>query len=312
MWPTAMAAAAATILAVGRAAALPLPFSDPQNVNGWELYAPLTDEFDELDLDFGKWSVDYRAWAGRPPGLFDASNVQLINGSLTLWARAATRNETWPPGYNNFTTSALHSVARTSNGYFELRSRSGSSAISSSWWFHFNDGEGTWTEIDIFESMGSDAPQAAGRNSSMFCSHTHIFSLAGVEFEDLPAKCGCIISNGGAASNRRLEDTPSCSLGGCRDGPFALDAGFHVFGLEWNASSVGIYVDAIPVVSFPAKCLSQPIQMDIDRETMPDWMGLPAADQLPDQPFEVDYVRAWKKQGGPPGAVGARRTQLVR
>ena len=47
------------------------------------------------------------------------------------------------------------------------------SAISSSFWFHFNDPHaGSWTEIDIFESQGSNATQASWHNASMLCSPT--------------------------------------------------------------------------------------------------------------------------------------------
>ena len=151
------------------------PLSDP--AGSWVPYAPMSDEFDGAELNSSKWSTDYRQWAGRQPGLFDASNVKVANGSLTLLAQSGHRNSSWPVGYDNYTTSALHSVDKTLHGYFEVRSRSGSSSISSSWWFHLNDGAGTWTEIDVFESEGSDAPQASWHNSTMFCSHTHIFAL---------------------------------------------------------------------------------------------------------------------------------------
>jgi beta-glucanase (GH16 family) len=76
---------------------------------------------------------------------------------------------------------------------------------------------------------------------------------------------------------------------------FAIDQGFHVYGLEWNQSVVGFYIDGAPVGKLPAACLTAPIGMDFDRETMPDWMGLPDPATLPDVPFEIDYVRAWKR-----------------
>ena len=42
-------------------------------------------------------------------------------------------------------------------------------------------------------------------------------------------------------------------------------------------------------------CLVQPLGMDFDRETMPGWMKLPDPISLPDRPFEVDYVRSYRK-----------------
>jgi hypothetical protein len=41
--------------------------------------------------------------------------------------------------------------------------------------------------------------------------------------------------------------------------------------------------------------LVEEIAMDFDRETMPGWMALPDPATLPDQPFEIDYVRSWRK-----------------
>ena len=296
-----MSPAALLLLPLPSTATL-LPLSDPHNTRGWTPYAPMTDEFGGDALDATKWSTDSSSWAGRQPGLFSAANVAVLNGSLRLSARTARRNPSWPAGYDNFTTAALHSTAHTAHGYFEVRSRSGSSSISSSWWFHFNDGNGTWTtwtEIDVYESQGSDAPQASWHNASLLCSHTHVFKLAGVESADLPAKCGCKFGHRRARSGvDGATDQPVCSRGGCTNLPFRLDGGWHTYGLEWNSSAVGIYADGAPVgEALPAGCLAQPIGMDFDRETMPDWMGLPDPATLPDWPFEVDYVRAWKAAG---------------
>lgn len=96
-------------------------------------------------------------WPGRAPGLFDPDNVKVANGSLQLWARAAKRNSSWPAGFDNYTTAAVRSLASVKEGFFEIRWRSGSSAVSSSWWFHTNNGT-AWTEIDVFETTGRTNP----------------------------------------------------------------------------------------------------------------------------------------------------------
>ena len=162
----------------------PLPVTDPLNISGWLAYAPLWDEFDGDQLDPTIWSTDPHVvgWVGRQPGLFDGSNIDVRNSKLTMRARAASwPNTSWPTGFGNFTTSAIHSINQTAHGYFEVRSRSGSSSISSSFWFHQNDGAGTWTEIDVFESTGVSSKVDVDMNSTVFCSHTHIFTLAGVK-----------------------------------------------------------------------------------------------------------------------------------
>ena len=77
---------------------------------------------------------------------------------------------------------------------------------------------------------------------------------------------------------------------------FTFDGDFHVYGLEWNSTKITYYADGVPVYSLNATCLHQPIGMDFDRETMPGWMGLPHSGKLPDRPYVIDYVRAWKKK----------------
>jgi hypothetical protein len=148
------------ILAAAGAAAAALPPAPP----GYELIPELSDEFDGDTLDPAKWSTDPSviSWPGRAPGLFDGgNNVKLADGKLQLWARAAKRNASWPAGFDNYTTSAVRSLHSVLGGYFEIRWRSGSSAISSSWWFHTNNGSNAdpttaWTEIDVFETTGTD------------------------------------------------------------------------------------------------------------------------------------------------------------
>lgn len=271
-------------ISVVSAAVTHYPLTDPHNTRGWQHYEPLTDEFESSTLNSSKWMTK-TGWAGRQPGLFDPTNIVTKDGELQLFARAAHRNASWPQGFDNFTTSALHSVDRTAQGYYEIRSRSGSSLISSSWWFHEHV-DTTWTEIDVFESTGGVSPIFPTMNASSFCSHTHIFELAGVNQTDVPSKCGCTISP--------KDPLKVCSLGVCTPLDFDLKADFHVYGLEWNATNLTFYVDGTTMASFPAQCFQEKIGMDFDRETMPDWMGLPDASKLPDEPFRVDYVRAWK------------------
>jgi len=247
----------------------------------WVLIDDLSDEFD-APLNASKWGQ--MGWAGREPGLFSPANVGVAGGALQLSARGARRNASWPAGYDNFTTAALSSRARAQGGYVEVRARAGSSCISSSFWFHFNDGSGTWTEIDVFEALGSGgcAPNAAKMTSRRMCSHSHVFSLAGVAPAALPALCNCT-SAGGA-----------CSSGSCVDVPFAFDDGFHTYGLVWGGARLDVFADGARVNSLPGACHAQALEIDFDRETMPDWLGLPPVPFAGDAPFEVDYVRAYR------------------
>ena len=261
---------------------------------GYTPIASLTDEFAGSVLDPTKWTARSPGWPGRQPGLFDPANVVVGGGTLQLWARAAKRNASWPPGYDNYTTAAVHSVATVEHGYFEIRWRSGSSAISSSWWFHNNNGT-TWTEIDVFETTGVNNTAHGGALAGNLPSHVHIFELPGVNVSALPGLCNCTEGTPGAAP---------CSKGSTYTLPDggAFSGGWHVAGLLWDASGAAVYLDGALVNRVPSPCLSEAIGMDFDRETMPGWMALPDPASLPDVPFEVDYVRSW----APPAAAAGR------
>jgi len=270
----------------------------PTPLPGYELNADLSDEFDsESGLNSTKWGPSPH-WPGRQPGLFDQDNVIVRDGSLQLWARAAKRNASWPAGYDNYTTSAIHSFAKQQQGFFEIRWRSGSSGISSSFWLHDNNGT-AWTEIDVFETTGTTNPARFGANASMLPSHVHIFELPSTPPAALPQSCGgCALSNGGVAP---------CSKGSY----FSLPNGvtfaqaFHVAQLNWTEDGAHIYLDGALVNTIASPCLVQPLGIDFDRETMPGWMSLPPPESLPDAPFVVDYVRSWRKAGAATAARAA-------
>jgi hypothetical protein len=62
-----------------------------------------------------------------------------------------------------------------------------------------------------------------------------------------------------------------------------------------GVSTIAIGVDGVTVSTITSPCLVEEIGMDFDRETMPGWMALPDPKTLPDQPFEVDWVRSYKR-----------------
>ena len=212
---------------------------------GYTPIAALSDEFDGTALDLTKWSAAASGWKGRQPGLFDAGNVVVGGGSLQLWARAARRNASWPAGYDNYTTSYVQSVATAREGYFEMRWRSGSSSISSSWWFHAGNAT-EWTEIDVFESTGVDGPPR-GALARDFASTTHIFKLPGSNASGLPARCNCTEdAPGGSCSRHSVWQLPA--------GQSFADA-FHVAGLLWDDAGIRVFLDGALVNTVPSPCL---------------------------------------------------------
>lgn len=225
---------------------------------GYEPIPELSDEFDTEVLDRSKWSTDRSVvgWSGRQPGLFDPANVIVGNGTLQLWARAAKRNASWPHGFDNYTTAAIHSLARVREGFFEVRWRSGSSGISSSWWLHQSTDD-TWTEIDVFETTG--APNGLKANASNLPSHVHIFKLPHTPASELPNRCHCKLYHSSSGQHR-------CTVGALAD-PLPTDetfaSRFHVASLNWTSTGVTIAIDGRVVNRLASPCLIQDIGMDV-------------------------------------------------
>ena len=209
-------------------------------------------------------------------------------------------------GYNGYTTSAVKSKARLLYGYSEVRAKVGTSKISSAFWFNYNDGN-TWTEIDIFEAFGpvNDTPYFYDQVKS----HTHIFKLNGdSNINDLESKCHCqsgiiylhIYIPSQNTYNIKYNtiyyiESNSCTQGNLWTPPNIpnLSNDWHVYGMNWTSSSLKIYFDNTLVWDIENSCLHQGLQLNFDRETMPNWVGLPSYSALPDTPFMIDYVRTW-------------------
>jgi hypothetical protein len=89
-------------------------------------------------------------------------------------------------------------------------------------------------------------------------------------------------------------------------------SGFHTATLNWTTdgaglSTVAVGVDGQVVSVITSPCLVQEVGMDFDRETMPGWMALPDPAALPDAPYEVDWVRSWRKIADPAPPSSATR-----
>src|SRR5208282_3099985 len=131
------------------------PLSDQRDKGGWVKFDPMTDEFEGKELDRSKWVLGIVGWKGRLPALFSEKNVTVSDGKLHL----TMRKEKLPPeiekqGYHDYSSAALHSKARSSYGYYEVKAKPMDSGGSSSFWFH-NEGKSDWnTEIDVFEIGG--------------------------------------------------------------------------------------------------------------------------------------------------------------
>jgi beta-glucanase (GH16 family) len=183
---------------------------------------------------------------------------------LVLMAKTE-KLEDLPDGYHTFTTAAVQSKARVKYGYFEMRCRPMDSRCSSAFWFYAID-PNIWTEIDVFEICGRH-PDKAWENK--FFATTHVFKTP----ED--------------GENHWSDHEVWIS-------PFRLADEFITVGLEWNKEEIKWIVNGEVIRKRENTHWHQPLTMNFDSETMPEWWGLPDPDD-PTGYFMIEYIRSWKK-----------------
>jgi len=254
------------LIGVKAAAAGPPARFGPPKDSRWEPIPALTDEFDGGSLDPRKWYPNNPHWKGRKPGFFHTGNVSVSDRKLHLTMKREDLPGL-PKGYHTYTSAAVKSKATVRYGYFEIKCRPMSSRGSSALWFYDSTPE-IWTEIDVFE-MGAGAP----RHQSTVHMNAHVFHT---------------LANPGR----------HWSKGGKWKAPYKLADGYRVYALEWNRDKIKYYVDGAVVREMDNTHWRQPLYLNFDSETMPKWFGLPEKGTLPST-FSIEYVRAWKKAGGP-------------
>ena len=278
-----------------------VPLSDQLNAGEWVLNEEMSDEFEATTLNQDKWFIQgtnnvYQSnFIGRAPSQFSTNNVRLENGKLKLETR-------WDPTfvfstkidngvkYENITTAAIISKKDFTYGYMEVKSKAADCEITSSFW-----ATGGNTEFDFFEMFGDHkqpSKEAAGKERELWWS----------------------IHDWSAAGQGRTTYTESHDLG------FRVAAAFHVYGFEWSADGVKIYIDGklfrdvsrttINAYDDVLKhnggnglnenfVITKPIKIWFDQETFP-WHGVPDTKEevggTGKVDFEVEYFRLWQKK----------------
>ena len=244
---------------------LPAPAAraDPPENGKWQPIPELTDEFDGDRLDPAKWHDHNPQWKGRQPGFFSKKNVTVRDGALHLTARAEDLPNL-PDGYHTFTTAAVKSKALVKYGYFEIRCKPMKSRASSAFWFYHSTPE-IWTEIDVFE-IGGGAP---GHERTVHMN-VHVFHTP---------------------TEKKHWSKPERW-----NAPRDLADDFHVYALEWDKNHLKFYFDGKLLRTVENTHWHQPLHMNFDSETMPNWFGLPKKESLPTT-FSIEYVRSYKREG---------------
>ena len=242
-----------------------LPLSDQENRGGWRKFEPMSDEFEGTALDTNKWVLGIAGWRGRQPAWFNPTNVTVSNGQLHLTMRKeAAPKELQKDGYHDYSSAALHTRARASYGYYEVKARPMNSGGSSSFWFTHEDPEvhPTWSaEVDVFELCGKN-PEADRR----YHMTLHVW--------------------------RTPESQRHVQVGSYWEAPWRFAEDFHVFGFQWGPDQLRWYVDGVLVRTVSNTHWHQPLSLHFDSETMPEWFGMPKDADLPST-FSIEYVRAW-------------------
>lgn len=241
------------------------PLSDQRNEGGWTKFEPMSDEFDGDDLDLSKWNRGMYWWKGRQPALFSDKNVTVSDGKLQLTMRKEAVPEKYEKlGYRDYTSAALHTKARSSYGYYEVKAKPMNSGGSSSFWFQNDETPGWGTEIDVFEIAG----KAKGFEHK-YNMNVHVFRT--------PTK------------------KKHWSVGGVWVAPWRLADDYHIYGLEWTPGEIKYFVDGVVVRTVENTHWHQPLFLIFDSETMPKWFGMPNDDDLPST-YSIEYIRTWKSQ----------------
>jgi beta-glucanase (GH16 family) len=243
-----------------------LPLSDQANEGNWIKYEIMSDEFEGTQLDSSKWHPRNPGWLGRQPAYFYPGNVTVSNGKLHL----AMKKQQVPEmprdkGYHTYTSAAVKSKTTVKYGYFEVKCRPMKSAGSSSFWFYESTPE-IWTEIDVFE-IGGKAPGFEKK----YNMNVHVF--------------------------RTPTENKHWSMGEVWIAPENLADDYHTYGLEWDEDRIQWYFDGVLVRWVENTHWHQPLTLNFDSETMPDWFGLPKDNDLPST-YSIEYTRAWKKDAG--------------
>ncbi|NQV33314.1 MAG: family 16 glycosylhydrolase [Phycisphaeraceae bacterium] len=237
--------------------------ADPPSGSKWQPIPELTDEFNGSTLDSAKWHDHNPTWMGRQPAFFSKKNVTVSDGRLHLAARAEDLTGL-PEGYHTFTTAAVKSKALVRYGYFEIKCRPMTSRASSAFWFYQSTQE-EWTEIDVFEICG-----VGEKWKNKYNMNAHVFHTP--------------------------HETKHWSKGGEWKAPFSFVDDTHVYALEWDEDVIKWWVDGSVVRALKNTHWHQPLHLNFDSETMPDWFGLPDKKNLPST-FSIEYIRSWKKVG---------------
>ena len=267
----------------------------PPKGKRWIKNSAMSDEFNrESNIFQKKWvprafPAGATTWLGRQPGFFNPANIKVNGKFLTLQARKqqpsqvaqplrkqledhnakARREKKWDEVYKDFSTAYIRTTKTQRFGYFEINCKMAKSKISSNFWLR--QVNSNWkTEIDVFEYGHTTTVQGRDMTKTMSMNH-HVQKF------------------GGSMSGKKPRSGKAVNYDTKRD----LTKGFNTYGVEVTNTHVRWYFNNKRVREIRNDAYKQPMHVVIDRETYPNWLGLPKNLNNPDV-FQVNWVRVWQ------------------
>lgn len=265
------------------------PATDPANTGNWQLLTNMSDEFDGTQVDETKWLVQgrngqfqsnfkgrgYTAASGGGGWQFSPNNVRVESGLLKITTQ-------YEPGYPwidlgqgtndfKFTTGGVITKQTFLYGYMEIRCQAANASTTGAFWT-----TGSGSELDVFEAVGKPSVNLSRTNKMWSSIH-----------------------------DWQLPSTPNTAWTATTDLPFSFGDGFHVYGAEWDETSVKFYADG-QLITTATKAWVEANGIDskrwpltggqyvwADSEIFP-WWGVPNTNDLPAD-YQIDYIRVWQK-----------------
>ncbi|MFA6310389.1 MAG: glycoside hydrolase family 16 protein [Sterolibacterium sp.] len=256
--------------------------AEPLRSPEWRL--AWSDEFDGAHLDEAKWTAEVggNGWGNRELQYYTASdNVEVRDGYLTILARPQDH------GRRHYTSARLITKGKAAWTYGKVEARLklpyGQGLWPAFWMLGENVDAVGWPrcgEIDIMEMVGGKDKAGANANAVAWGS------LHRPNADD---------PRGGAAKK---------SVTAEYRGKVDLANDFHVFGVEWDATTLKYYVDGQVYLSIDVSAnadgfevFRRPFFIILNLAVGGDWPGSPDRTTVWPQRLQVDWVRVYQKTG---------------
>lgn len=241
-------------------------WGEPPKGGAWEVFAPMTDEFDGDSLDLHKWYDHNPTWSGRPPTLFHPDCVTVSNGLLHISAldTEASSKLKLPSGFTHV-AGFVRSKRRARFGYFEMRAKLMNSSQVSCFWLT-NAGREEWSEIDIVE-----VPAGLEKFASILQPNVHYFRG--------PHYNGTV--------DEHITDQSHHDVG------LNMADDFHLYGVEWSPTFIRWYFDGTLLREISNSDYFQPLEMNLNVEAN-QWFGALPDDATLPASYQIDYVHTWR------------------